>query len=123
MLVFSLESESEICGFLPDNIRLKKLFGGWTLFWVHLEKAGDHVVKVFAILLADWLINAFKHFLIEPVHVIRTEGRFQGADLVQDTAHGPNIRFVIVRLVLPHLRRGIIRRACLSVEQTLFGHF
>jgi hypothetical protein len=67
-------------------------------------------------------IAALKYALEEPIHVISSERRHQGTHLIYDTAERPDIRLVIIRLVLPDFRAGIVRSTSLGVKQTLFSN-
>lgn len=65
----------------------------------------------------------FDYLFVEPLHIVGVEGGLKGGHLVEDAAEGPHIRLVVVRLVLPHLGAGVVRRSRLGVEQTLLGDF
>lgn len=61
--------------------------------------------------------------LVQSLHVLSLEGRLQGRHLVNYAAQGPDVRFHVVGLVLPHLGARIIWCAGLSVQESIFGHF
>lgn len=64
---------------------------------------------------------AFENLFVKALHVLCSERRLEGNGLIDDAAQRPDVRFVIVRLVSPHLGTRVVRRACLSVEQSLLG--
>lgn len=71
----------------------------------------------------SWEVT-FEDLLIETLHVISSEGRFQSNDFVQDTTEGPYVTFNVIRLIPPNFRTRIIRSAGLRVVKTpLIGYF
>lgn len=64
---------------------------------------------------------AFDHLLVEAFHVVGMEGWLQSCHLIEDTPQRPDIGLVVVGLVLPDLRRGVVGRAGLGVEEPFFG--
>ena len=60
---------------------------------------------------------------VEALHVVCTEGRHQGAHLVQDAAKRPNVALAVVGLVAPHLGTRVVWSACLRVAQALLDNF
>ena len=71
----------------------------------------------------DPWVSSFNHFFVEACHIISTERGFQRNRFVEHAPEWPDIWLAIVRLIFPHLWRGIIRCACLSVEKSLLGDF
>jgi hypothetical protein len=61
-------------------------------------------------------IGAFKDALEETVHVISPKRRNKGTHLIDYTAQGPNVRLVVIGLVLPNLGTCIVRSSSLGVE-------
>ncbi len=67
-------------------------------------------------------VDAPQDLLIESLHVFSPEGWLQSDGLIEDTAQGPDVAFMIVGLVPPYLGTSIVGCAGLSVEEALFGH-
>ena len=53
----------------------------------------------------------------------RLEGRLKRSHLVYNASQRPDIALHVIRQILPHLRTGVIRRACLSIRQALLEYF
>lgn len=82
-----------------------------------------------------YLLILSQHDLLEQlVGSIRPEGRLQHGHLVEDAPQRPDIAFEIIRFLVPHLRRGIVRRPRLrnsklinqmfrDIEISYLGHF
>jgi len=51
-----------------------------------LKQLAYHVGQVLGVVRWDLRVDAFKHFLIEALHVVSLKGRAQGDHLVEDTA-------------------------------------
>lgn len=62
------------------------------------------------------------HFLVQSLHILGTERWLQRDCLVEYASQRPNIRFFIVRLILPNLRTGVIRCTGLRLAHAL-GNF
>ena len=60
---------------------------------------------------------ALDQLLEEALHVVGLEGRTECCHLVDDAAEAPDVTLVVVGLVLPDLRRGVVRSASLRVIQ------
>lgn len=73
--------------------------------------------------LGDTWVNSFNHFLEKACHIVCSERWLIGYRFVQNAPQRPNIAFSIIRLILPHLRRGIVGRARLCVQETFLGNF
>jgi len=73
--------------------------------------------------LGDTWVDSFNHFLEEACHIVCSERWLIGNRFVQNAPQRPNIALSIIRLILPHLRRGIVGRARLRVQETLLGNF
>ena len=69
-------------------------------------------------------INTLDHLLVERLHVGSLERRLKGGHLIHHTSERPDVGLAAVRLVLPHLRTGVVRSAGLSVVQSeMIGYF
>jgi len=64
-------------------------------------------------------VNAFTDSLVQMVHVAPAERWFERQHLVNYAAEGPHVRLEAVWLVLPHFRRGVVRRASLRVVEPI----
>jgi hypothetical protein len=64
-------------------------------------------------------INASKDFLIETLHVFRSEGRLQGDCFIEDASQRPDVALMIVRLISPNFWTRIIWGPSLGVQQSL----
>lgn len=71
----------------------------------------------------DWRVSSFENAFVKAVHVVRSERWLESAHFVKDTAEGPDVTLGIVWLILPDLGGGIVRCACLRVEESFFGNF
>lgn len=69
------------------------------------------------------LILACDDFRVEAFHSGRSEGRLVGDHFIQDAAETPDVRAVVVGLVLPHFGAGVVWRARLGSKHTAFRHF
>lgn len=68
-------------------------------------------------------VRALEEPLEESLHIVGHERWPERRHFVDDAAEGPDITLVIIRLIFPHLRRGIIRRPRLRVIKPLgIGH-
>lgn len=88
----------------------------------HLQEWFYHITEFVAVNCWYFGLLAAQHLPLQALHVFRPKGRFQGTHLLQNTPETPNITLAVLRLVTPHFWRGILRRASLCVQQTLFGH-
>ena len=66
-------------------------------------------------------IQPVNHFLEEPLHAFTLEWRAKTYRLVEHTTKAPDVRLIAVRLVHPHLRTSVVRRACLRVTKASLG--
>ena len=66
-------------------------------------------------------VQPVNHFLEEPFHAFTLERRSKTYRLVQHTTKTPDVGFVAVRLVHPHLGTSVVRRACLRVAKASLG--
>jgi hypothetical protein len=65
---------------------------------------------------------AFEYLLVQALHILRGEGRFQRYYLVQYATQGPHVALNVVGLIPPHLRTRIVGSTGLSVvEASLVG--
>ena len=55
------------------------------------------------------LVISSGHFFVEAFHILGVEGRLEGGHLIEDATHGPDVRLLIVGLVLPDLGAGRVR--------------
>lgn len=78
----------------------------------------DHP-DIVAEMLGDPTIFTPAHASEQLVHVLSVEGRLKRQHLVDDAAQGPNIRFVVVWLIAPDFRTGVVRRPSLRVVEAL----
>ena len=58
---------------------------------------------------------------VEPFHVIRVEWRLEGSHFIEDAPQGPDVRFMVVRLVFSDLWAGIIGCSGLSIKEPLLS--
>jgi hypothetical protein len=90
---------------------------------LHHNHCFDHIIELGTKVLGDAWVDSFNHFLEEACHIVRSERWLIGDRFVQNAPQRPNIALSIIRLILPHLRRGIVGRARLRVQETLLGNF
>ena len=81
----------------------------------------QHLSELLRILSVDGRVLALEHSLVESVHVVCAEGWFERAHFVQDAAKRPNVTLRPVRLIFPHFRARVVRRASLRVQKALLG--
>ena len=62
---------------------------------------------------------AFQNLLVKALHVLCLEGRFERDHFIDDTAQTPDVTLNVVWLVFPDFWRSVIRRASLSVVESL----
>ena len=66
-----------------------------------------------------WVLRR-DNFLVESTHILGLERRSKRGQLVKNAAKRPNIALEVVGSVLPDLRACVVRRACLSVQESAF---
>ena len=71
-------------------------------------------------MLWDLWQNSLKNFLIESLHIFSLKGWLKSYHLIDNTPQTPDITFDIIWLIFPNLRRGIIRRPCLSIVESFW---
>lgn len=63
------------------------------------------------------------NLIVELLHVLPEKRRFERAHLVHETSERPNVRFGVISLVPPDLRRRVVRRAGLSPQHPILSNF
>jgi hypothetical protein len=101
------------------EFRREDLIAGGPLQRVDLQQVSDHFGQLVRKVFGNFGVRTRKHCAVKPVHVDRFEGRVQRSHFVDYAPQRPDIAFVVVRLVSPHLRACVVRRARLSVKQTI----
>jgi hypothetical protein len=99
---------------LQYHRHLQDLFTGGPLLRIDLQQSADDTAELLGVLERDARVDASSDLLIQPLHVLRLEGHFQTDQLVQHTSQRPDIRFLVIGLILPHFRTRIIRSPCLG---------
>ena len=66
----------------------------------------------------SWVLS-FENSVAELLHAVGGERRLESDHLVEDAAERPDVRAVVVRFVLPDLWTGVVRSACLGVDEAL----
>ena len=71
---------------LLDGVHLQDLVASGADGGLNLEQGLDHVGKLRTISCGDFGVDTFEYSLVEAVHIIRAERRFQGGHLIEDAA-------------------------------------
>lgn len=79
----------------------------------------NHFGKLVRVVLWNFRVRAGEHSAVKPVHVNGFKRRVKGRHFVNHAAQRPDVAFVVVRLVFPDLGTCVVRRARLSVEQSV----
>ena len=70
----------------------------------------------------DLRVDALDDFVIEAFHVFGCKRRVKRYHLVEDGSKRPDVRRLVVGLILPDLRGRIVRRACLGLHNAMLGY-
>ena len=82
----------------------------------HLQEKFDHLVEVLRKARRDFRVDASQDLFVEALHIFSSERRFQSDGFIENAPQGPNVAFLIIRLISPNFRTGIVRRPSLSVQ-------
>jgi len=98
-----------------QHLRIAKdLFDLRPLLLAMGHQFGDKIGEFLGIR-GPYLLILSDHYLFKQfVWRLSSEGRFQHTHFVEHAAQRPHIAFEVVRLFVPHLWRGIVRRSGLS---------
>jgi hypothetical protein len=88
---------------------------------VNVDELLDHLAELFGVLSWDLGVVTLQHLFKEPIHVSSSEGRLERSNFVEHAAQRPQVALIVVGLVLPHLRAGVVGSACLGVEHAFLG--
>ena len=105
------------------NRHVQNLFAGRSFLRINLKQRLQYGTQVIRVMAWNFRIDSFHNSVVESLHVFSCERRIQGNQLVKDTAEWPDIRFVIIRFVLPDLRTCIVGCSCLCLENASLGYF
>ena len=94
----------------------------------------NEIGQFFGIRVAYFLVLSNHDLFEQFVRSVSSERWSQHCHLIEDTSQRPNIAFVVVRFLIPHLRRGVVRRSSLGdseridqmfgdIQITNFGNF
>lgn len=108
---------------LPHCFHLQYFITRRSLSMLNANKPPEHSREILRIAHGNLRVSSFKDLLIESVHVVCLEGRFQSAHFIENTTQRPDIAFRVVRLVFPYFGRGVIGRTCLRVQHSSFRYF
>mmetsp|Transcript_2540 Transcript_2540/g.5902 ORF Transcript_2540/g.5902 Transcript_2540/m.5902 type:complete len:358 (+) Transcript_2540:574-1647(+) len=100
------------------KLRRQQLIDSRPVMGVDLQQCCDDLRQLLGKTRRDARILPAQHLAVQLLHVIRPEWGAQGCRFVEDTTQAPDIRFHIVRHVLPDLRTGVVRRPGLCVQQS-----
>lgn len=101
----------------------KQLCCVWSIGRIDLQHAFNDCSQLLGVIISDLGVNSLYDFLVKSVHVLSPEGRLECGHLIDHAPETPNVRFVIIRLVLPNLRTSIVRSTSLSIEKSIFCDF
>ena len=91
----------------------QKLFYFRSFLLAVSHQFSDKQRQFFAVRLADLFILSGHDLFKQLFGVISSEGGTKHSHFIQDASKRPDIAFEVVRLFVPHLGRGIVRRASL----------
>lgn len=114
ILLFHLERQGR--GSIADQLTsLQHVRTVGSQLGVQLQAQLYHVHQVFRILGRKGRDAALAHTLKEHIHVVRAERGLKGNHFVEDAAQTPNVALVVIGLVLPDFRAGVVWSSRLSL--------
>ena len=109
-------------GVFLKNAVPKQLFCRRPFALVDCQTLSNNHSEVLWVIIRYLLILPPLHLLKQTVHIFRLERRLQHSHFISHTSQRPNVTLHIVRLVPPHLRRGIVRCPSLGINQSHLGY-
>lgn len=104
LLTIIVHSDADSASSVQDLVHREDLSAAWPLIGIDPEHGLEDFDEVGRVTPVDGRVHSFKHALVEPVHVVRTERWLERAHLVEDAAEGPDVALSIVGLIAPDLR-------------------
>jgi hypothetical protein len=99
---------------------IHKLITIWSFLRHHLNHKTQQVPKVRRKMLRNFRQYPLENFLIESLHIFSLKWWLESNHLINDAPKTPDITFDIIGLIFPNLRRGIVRRPCLSIVESFW---
>jgi hypothetical protein len=99
---------------------VEKLANCWPFSGRLFETFSDDFCEFIGVDLGDGMVGPSHDVLMKVAHAVSREGRSEGGHLIENTAQGPDVRFVIIRFILPDLWTGIVRCAGLCLNHSMF---
>jgi hypothetical protein len=98
-----------------DTIRQELLFqdllNRGSAMWIFLQHFVYNVLESLAVAIWNWRVVAPQNFDYKCLHTICIKGMLQRRHLIENTRQTPDIRFLVIRLLLADFRRQIVRGA------------
>ena len=102
---------------------MKNLFARRSLSWIYLEHCFENSAEIVGVVRGYFRIDAFEYSIIETLHIFGGKWWIEGNELVEDAPKRPNVRLIVIRLILPNLWTSIIRCTGLRLKNTSLCHF
>ena len=74
-------------------------------------------------MLGQFGVRARKDAVVETFHAFCAEWRIERAHLIDNTTEGPNVTLLVIGLLLPDLRTGIVWGSRLGVQHAILRYF
>ena len=99
---------------------MQNLFSSRSFLWINLQQGSNHAWQVTRELMRNLGVNAFDHSVIQSFHVFSRKWRWQCCHLIQNCTEWPDVRRLIIWLILPNFRWCVIRRSSLCLHLIVF---
>ena len=91
-------------------------------FCIYLQKRPNNSTEFLRVICWKASIYPSSHLLVETFHILGLERDFQANKLVKHATQWPNIWLLIIGLIFPYLRTGVVRGSCLGHCKSLFWY-
>ena len=99
------------------------MFARRSFSWIYLEHSLQNSAEVVAVVRGYFRIDTFEYSIIETFHIFGGKWWIKSNELVEDASKGPNVRLVVIWLILPNLWTSIIRCTGLRLKNSSFCYF